>query len=301
MSHWVSERWEHGIHAFTGGEESLSTLVLMAGWPETADAFSELFPLLAERHRTFCLDLPGLGDSAPSAPGYDTATIARTLQRSLQSRIKQSRIKQSRIKQSLTSEPYHLVGHDLGAWTAYAWAAQFPDEVKSLTVIEGGPPGLWSRPFPLPPEGNIGLWQFAFNRLPELPEILTAGRERELFDWLFQYKAAHPERISGEHRERYMECYARPGAMSRGFAYYRDTQSASQNLEFSKRKLPMPILALGGDRGMAEMLKQLMEKVSDYVEGGAVKDCGHWVLEEQPYVLAEALLDFLERAERLRP
>jgi hypothetical protein len=125
-------------------------------------------------------------------------------------------------------------------------------------------------PFPLPPEENIGLWQFSFNRLPELPEILTVGRERELFDWLFQHKAAHPERISNEHRDRYVVSYAKPGAMSRGFSYYRDMpRSASQNLEFSKRKLSMPILALGGDRGMGEMLKQLMKGLGDSVDGGS--------------------------------
>jgi len=287
MSHWISEQLEHGIHAFTGGEGSLSTVVLIAGWPEAADAFSEVFPLLAEHHRTFCVDPPGLGDSAPPAAGYDTGTVAKTLQRSLQSRINGS---------------HHLVGHDIGAWIAYAWAAQFPSEVKSLTVIDGGIPGLWSRTFPLPPEQNIGVWQFSFNTLPELPEILTAGRERELFDWLFQHKAAHPERICEEHRKRYLECYTKPGAMSRGFAYYRDMpRSVSQNLEFSKRRLPMPILALGGDSGMGEVLKQLMEKVGDHVEGGAIQDCGHYVIEEQPDVLAANLLKFFERAERLRP
>jgi hypothetical protein len=64
--------------------------------------------------------------------------------------------------------------------------------------------------------------------------------------------------------------------MSRGFAYYRDTlQSASQNLEFSKRKLSMPILALGGNHGMGETLKQLMEKVGDSV---TIKDCGHYTM-----------------------
>jgi pimeloyl-ACP methyl ester carboxylesterase len=287
MNNWISEKWEHGVHAFTGGEGSPSTVVLIAGWPETADAFSGVFPLLADHHRTFCVDLPGVGDSVPSEAGYDTGTVAKTLQRSLQSRIDGS---------------YHLVGHDLGAWTAYAWAAQFPNEVKSLAVIEGAPPGLWSRTFPLSPEENIGLWQFSFNRLPELPEILTANRERELFDWLFQHKAAHPERISREHRERYVECYSRPGAMSRGFAYYRDIpRSASQNFEFSKRKLPMPILALGGDGGMGEVFKGLMENVGEHVEGGAIKDCGHYAIEEQPRVLAGTLLEFIERAERSRP
>jgi pimeloyl-ACP methyl ester carboxylesterase len=283
MSKWISEQLEHGIHAFTGGSGLMSTVVLIPGWPETAEAFSAVFPLVEEHHRTFCVDPPGLGDSAPSEAGYDTGTVSETLRRSLQSRI---------------NGPCHLVGHDVGAWIVYAWAAQFPDEVKSLTVIDGGIPGLWSRTYPLPLEQNIGLWQFSFNTLPELPEILTAGRERELFDWLFQHKSAHPERISEEHRKRYVESYAKPGGMTRGFAYYRDMpRSASQNLEFSKRKLPMPILALGGDRGMGGILKELMEKVGEHVEGGAIKDCGHYVIEEQPDVLAGTLLKFLERAD----
>ena len=287
MSNWVSEQWEHGIHALTGGDELMSTVVLIPGWPETAEAYSEVFPSLARSHRTFCVDPPGVGDSAPSEAGYDTGTVAKTLQRSLRSRINGS---------------YHLVGHDVGAWIAYPWAAQFPNEVKSLTVIDSSVPALAPpRAFPLPTEENIKLWQFSFNKLPELPEILTAGRERELFDWLFQHKAAHPERISGEHRKRYVECYAKPGAMTRGFAYYRETpRSGSQNLEFSKRRLPMPILALGGDRGMGEILKQLMEKLGDSVQGGAIEDCGHFVMEEQPNVLARTLLEFFERAEPLR-
>ena len=63
----------------------------------------------------------------------------------------------------------------------------------------------------------------------------------------------------------------------------------------------MPILALGGDSGIGEILKQLMEKLGDSVQGGAIEDCGHFVMEEQPDVLARTLLEFFEQAEPLRP
>lgn len=83
--------------------------------------------------------------------------------------------------------------------------------------------------FPLPSEINVKLWQFSFNTLPDLPEILTHGRERELLDWLFKHKSVHPERISANHRDRYVECYSKAGAMSNGFPYYRAVaQSAKQ-------------------------------------------------------------------------
>jgi pimeloyl-ACP methyl ester carboxylesterase len=279
---WSSETLDRGIHAFTGGEGS--TVVLLSGWPETAEAYREVFPPLAASHRVICMDPPGLGDSAASDAGYDTATVSRILEDSHRSRTQQS---------------FHLVGHDLGAWIAYAWAAQFPERVRSLTVMEGGVPGLNPpQNFPLSFDWNVKLWQFSFNNLPELPEILTQGRERELFDWLFRHKAQHPERISPANRDRYVTCYGKPGGMSRGFAYYRAAAvSASQNLEFSKQKLRMPVLALGGSAGMADDLRKLLQPVATDLEGGAIEDCGHFVLEEQPQVLAQRLLTFFSRVE----
>jgi pimeloyl-ACP methyl ester carboxylesterase len=155
-------------------------------------------------------------------------------------------------------EPFHLVGHDVGDWIAYAWAAQFPERLKSLTVLDAAVPGL-AKPqtFPLPYEINVKLWQFSFNTLPDLPEILTQGRERELLDWLFERKSEHPERITPPRRSRYLECYSRPGGMSQGFAYYRAfAQSAQQNLAFSENKLPMPVLALAGKSATGDNLRR---------------------------------------------
>jgi pimeloyl-ACP methyl ester carboxylesterase len=165
--------------------------------------------------------------------------------------------------------------------------------------MEGGIPGLAPpQNFPLSFEWNVKLWQFSFNTLPELPEILTQDRERELFDWLFRHKARHPERISPANRDRYVTSYRKPGAMSRGFAYYRaGAVSASQNVEFSKQKLRMPVLALGGRGGMADSLRKLMQPLATDVEGGTIEDCGHFILEEQPEDVARKLLDFFGRVE----
>jgi microsomal epoxide hydrolase len=39
------------------------------------------------------------------------------------------------------------------------------------------------RTYTLPYEVNLKMWQFSFNVLLELPDVLTKGRERELFKW----------------------------------------------------------------------------------------------------------------------
>lgn len=285
MASWSSETLKHGVYALSGGTGS--TVVLLPGWPETAEAYSEIFPTLAEHHRVLAIDLPGLGESAPSGVGYDTGAISRLLYEALQ------------VK---GAGPIHLVGHDVGGWIAYAWAAQFPEGLKSLTLLDTAVPGLGkSLTFPLPYEVNVKLWQFSFNTLPDLPEMLTQGRERELFDWLFDKKSAHPERITSERRSRYVQCYERPGGMTQGFAYYRAVaKSAQQNLALSHRKLSMPTLALGGDKAVGDNLRQSMEGFVERVEGGVVEDSGHYVMEEQPEQVADRLLAFFRAVEGSR-
>ena len=123
-----------GIRTLRGGSGPL--VVLLPGWPQTAEAYDDLFPMLTAQHQVLALDPPGLGESAPSLEGYDTARISRTLAAAVE---------------GVAEGPYHLVGHDVGAWIAYAWAAQFPERLKSLTLLDSAVPGCSApRTFPLP-------------------------------------------------------------------------------------------------------------------------------------------------------
>ena len=38
--------------------------------------------------------------------------------------------------------PLHVVAHDFGAWCVFSWALLFPNDFKSLTLIEAGIPGV---------------------------------------------------------------------------------------------------------------------------------------------------------------
>ncbi|KAK4496439.1 hypothetical protein PRZ48_012419 [Zasmidium cellare] len=274
-----SKTLKHGIHALTAGQGA--ALVLLPGWPQTAEAFAELLPHLSGHFEVWVLDPPGLGDSRPSAEGYNTKTISRILAESIEDTVK---------------TPYHLVGHDIGAWIAFAWAVQFSDRLSSLTLLDSAVPGhAPPLSYPLPAPANIKLWQFSFNSLPDLPEILTKGKERELLDWLFDRKAQHPERITQAKRDRYTECYSRPGAMTQGFEYYRAVAtSAAQNKESGEKCLNMPVLALGGESAVGSGLKTSMEKLAHNVRGGEIADCGHYIPEEQPEELALRMLEFLQ-------
>jgi microsomal epoxide hydrolase len=48
---------------------------------------------------------------------------------------------------------------------------------------------------------------------------------------------------------------------------------------------------------MGDRLRKSMEALAVHVEGGAIEDCGHYVMEEQPEVVSSRLLEFFERVE----
>jgi len=277
-----SEILKHGVHALVGGEGI--PIILLPGWPQTAAAFSDVFESLCKNHQVWALDPPGTGDSSPSLDGYSTKSISRLLYESVG---------------HVTASPYHLVGHDIGAWIAYTWAAQFPSSMISLTVLDSAIPGYFpSLSFPLPGPINLKLWQFSFNSLPDLPEILTQGREREFLNWIFNQKAGSPEKISQAKRELYISYYSKPGGMHNGFEFYRAQEtSAAENVQLAEKKLKMPVLALGGQSGVGNGLMNSMKALAENVTGGTIEDCGHYVMEEQPEAVARWILDFFKTVE----
>jgi pimeloyl-ACP methyl ester carboxylesterase len=66
----------------------------------------------------------------------------------------------------------------------------------------------------------------------------------------------------------------------------------------------MPVLALGGGRaearGRGDEPLESLRMIATQVEGGTVPDCGHFIPEEQPALLAERLLAFFAAASAQR-
>ncbi|KAI1623612.1 putative epoxide hydrolase [Exophiala viscosa] len=291
MSHptYTSKSLTNGIHALTGGANKGTSgpIICLAGWPQTAESFAEVFPLLAQDHHVLILDPPGLGSSAPSPKDYTTKTISNILAATVSAELGDQ-------------TKYHLIAHDIGAWIAYAWACQFPKSLLSVTFIDAGIPGLLPPlEYPLPDAANLRLWQFSFNALPELPEILTAGKERQLLDWFFDLKCVHPERITRAKRDHYVASYSKPGAMTNGFNYYRAFAGSARQYvdEFSQVKIDVPVLAIGGEKAMGSAMKIVLGIAEAEVQSRSklviVEDCGHFVPEEQPEITAREILAFI--------
>jgi pimeloyl-ACP methyl ester carboxylesterase len=90
-----------------------------------------------------------------------------------------------------------------------------------------------------------------------------------------------------------VRAYARDGRMDAAFDYCR---KIVEDMEFNKRqfkgKLPIRLLAVGGDHSIPNMGESL-QPFFDNVTPVVIAESGHFVPEEQPEALAKALFAFL--------
>jgi pimeloyl-ACP methyl ester carboxylesterase len=260
------------LHYVIGGQGD--PVVLLHAW-------HKIMPALAKNYTVIAPDLRGLGDSSKPPTGYDGKTVAEDIHQ---------------LVTQLGFETINLVGHDIGAFVAYPYAAAHPTEVERLVVMEVPPPinGI----FP-PPSLAVPLWWLFFQQTLDVPEALTQGKEMTYLSWFYQNLAYNPAAITQEAINEYVSHYSAPGGMRAGFEYYRAIpQDAIQNENYSKTNLTMPVLALGagyipafgGNPNTAA--QDVMKILAQNVTGIIVPNAGHFIPEEQPDVVVKLLNNF---------
>ena len=119
--------------------------------------------------------------------------------------------------------------------------------------------------------------------LPDLPEILTAGRERELLEWLIARKAA----ASGANQGHRHLCGLVRTAWSHGPRIRLLSRDANECGSEPRLQQDQVADARPGDRwarrALAKALNKAMYSLAEQVEGAVIADCGHYVMEEQPH------------------
>jgi len=265
------------FHTVSGG--SGVPIILMAGFPQSWFAWRRVMPLLAEHYQVIAIDLPGQGDSDKPVDGYDTKTTGDRL---------------NALVKAMGIGRYHIGAHDIGAWVAYPYIARFPDEVGKLVLLDANIPGVTLKTTIEVGPDNWKAWHFLFHPVPDIPEILITGRERQYIEWFFQRKTFNPAgTFSRSDVDEYERVYTQPGNLRGALAYYRAVfEDIEQNQALATRVLHTPMLALGGDVGMSPGIFEAMRSLGSNVQGGVIKNCGHYMPEEQPEVIATRMLEF---------
>jgi pimeloyl-ACP methyl ester carboxylesterase len=252
-------------------------IVLLHGFGESSHMWLPLIAKLSDKHTVIAPDLRGFGQSSAPDDGYTKKAMAQDIHALLTS------LKYDRIR---------LVGHDIGLMVAYAYAAQYPDEVDRLVLMEAFLPGVgdWQKVWLL-----RDLWHFHF--YGNTPLGLVTGRERIYLEHFWNDFAADPAKSVPEaDREFYANEYARPGHIKAGMEVFRAFQKDAEDFaDLAATKLQMPLLVLSGEKAGGPFLIEQGRIVAANVEGLLVKGSGHWLMEEAPDPVIPKLVEFLNR------
>ncbi len=263
------------LHYVTVG--SGEPVVLLHGWPQSWFEWRFVMPLMSSNYQLIAPDLRGLGDSSRPLSGYEKKTVASDIYQLL--------------RDHLGIEKFHLVGHDIGGPVAYRIAMDQPQAVNRLVFVDVLIRNDLQKDNSVP-----ARWHHGFNRLVDLPEALTEGREEIFLNWFYRAGGARPDAISPEARTEYVRTYSQPGGMRAAFNHYRVmAQDQRDNIQsFGNAKLTMPVLTLAGGAhsGRKDLMQQSLTRISDNVRSIVVEGAGHWIPEEQPQAVAEHLMAF---------
>jgi pimeloyl-ACP methyl ester carboxylesterase len=261
------------VSATVGGKGPV--VLLMHGYAQTSQMWKPLAVALAPRFTVIAVDLPAIGDSSIPASGIDMTTSAKRIHEAVH---------------KLGYQRAQVVGHDIGLMVAYAYAALYPNEVQTLTLLDAFLPGIgaWR-------ELYDASWPWHFRFYGHTPELLVKGRERTYFEHFWNDFAADPKHsIPEDNRQIYTRAYSRPGRMAAGFAYFASfMKTADEFAQFGKTQLPMPVTSIGGEKASAAALGAQMKLISANPTLVSIKGAGHWILEENREETISAVLQAL--------
>jgi pimeloyl-ACP methyl ester carboxylesterase len=262
------------IHYLVAGKGD--PVVLLHGYTQTSHMWRPLMEKLARDHLVIAPDLRGFGQSSLPKEGVTKAEMAQDVHA---------------LAASLGLSSVKVVGHDIGLMVAYAYAAQYRDQVSKIALMDAFLPGVgnWKDVWLL-----RDLWHFHF--YGATPLALVKGRERTYFEHFWNDFAADKTRsIPEADRKFYAAAYAREGGMRAGFEVFRAFEKdAADFAGFAKQPLSIPMLVLTGEKASGPVLIAQARLVDTNVEGIIVPGAGHWLMEEAPQAVIPKLVDFLK-------
>src|SRR3954471_17653102 len=263
------------IHYLVAGKGD--PIVLLHGFAETSHMWLPVISELAKNHTVIAPDLRGYGSTAAPVDGYTKSAMAKDIHALLG---------------SLGHKSIAIVGHDIGLMVAYAYAVQYPKEVKRIVLMDAFLPGVgdWTHVWLL-----RDLWHFHF--YGKTPLALVTGRERTYLEHFWNDFAADAKKsISERDRQFYAKEYAKPGHMAAGMQTFKAfEQDAKEFSVLAKTRLSMPMLVLSGEKAGGQFLIDQGKLVNSNVEGVIVTGSGHCLSADGAGQVIPKLVEFLNR------
>ena len=282
------------------GAAGRPVMLFLHGFPEAAFVWDEMLAFFSDpAHGGYLCVAPNLrGYAGSSAPSDVAAYRAKHLVQDLVA-----------LKELLSpQQPLAcLVAHDWGGAVAWNMANQHPELMRQLAIINSPHPGTFLRELQSSPEQQAASAYMNFLIRPDAEVLLAEDDYRRLWAFFTNMGAVDgpyawlTEDVKAQYREVWSQGLT--GALN----YYRasplrppreaDAAAAAITLPKSMLDILVPTLVLWGMNDIA-LPPGLVDGLEDYIPDlrlQRIADGSHWLVHEQPALVAQSLWAFLHK------
>lgn len=250
-------------------------LILLHGFPQDWYEFHQVMPRLAKKFTVVAVDMRGIGRSSVTTGGYDVANLAQDIHQ---------------LIQQLKLDQAYIAGHDLGGLVTYAITRLYPKDIRGVMILDVPIIGIdpWDEL-----KCDPDLWHIGFHQTPGLPEKLLSGQMKTYIQELFNHRLLNKHAVSSADVSRYARSYAAPDHLRAGMEFYRAFPADEKFNAEQNGSIDVPIVLAGS----ADFFGKINPKVAAALRAHGctrvmietIKNSAHYVVDEQPDVVAELI------------
>ncbi|HEX6753233.1 MAG TPA: alpha/beta hydrolase [Solirubrobacterales bacterium] len=272
----VTHRWVEArglrFHVAEAGSGD-DPVLLLHGWPQHWYEWRNLMPALADRHRVLAMDLRGFGWSDAPRKGYEKENLASDV---------------LAVLDELGLERVKLVGHDWGGWIGFLLCLRAPERFDRYLALNIPTPWVQMRKT-LPHS-----WRLIYQQVILAPWIgYFAHRSKRFVRMALRAGGADPRFWDERTLSIFADNLAEPSRAKAAVQMYRvfNLREIVPILRgrYADKRLTVPTRMLFGTEDAAihtDLLAGYEAHVDD-MEIELVPDCGHFIADERPELVAE--------------
>ncbi len=244
-------------------------VILLHGYPDNLQVWSELVPLLAKRCEVIAFDWPGMGFSDAWSGGATPFDFARRL---------------LTLMDDWKIERAAIVGHDMGGQPALAFAAEHPERISHLVVMNSLV--IWD---------EKTSWEIALLRKFGWNRILLERMPRAVFFRAVRTFLPRGYKLSAELRSDLWESFQRPEVrrfVVRMCAGYQGTLPRLKQL-YPSIRTPALFLWAEHDKHFPAAHGRKLAEIVPGAQFEEIAEAGHWMALNLAEKVGSRILRFL--------
>lgn len=282
-----------GVSLFVAeaGRADAPPVILLHGFPESHRTWRDLAPLLADDLWLIMPDQRGFGasDKPQEVEAYQSDKLIADL---------------FALADALGLERFAVVGHDWGGAIAWAAAMSGDPRIERVGIVNSPHPWLFQKSLIEDEKQRAASQYIRAFREPGFEKFVEGIGFEAFFDKSF---APHVDmtRVSAEERQRYIDDWSQPGALTAMLNWYRASKLVvpppgitvpipdAAIAALPKVKVPVRVVWGLGDTALKPVQLEGIGEVGDDVTVHPLPGVGHFAPWEAPEAVADALRPFL--------